>query len=619
MLERTLKPLTNALSESKQIRSTLSVPGHLIDWCGKHRREYVRAIRELAGDKRIELVSGGYYDPIFPLIPRADSIEHIERTSTAISKLYRRKPRGIWVNQLLWESSLIGALAKCAMEYTFLRDVDWIDYSVEQQSVASPMITEHAGKSITVFPIATRLCRLWHEHKFRSLMHELRNIYDATHSDERAIVTLADYSEEQRSAHSIHRFFQILSKNSDWIETIRPTDIPRQSHAMRTSYFYSQKLHTLRRNVGQNSEVGHIYASMHYNHTLVSQLRGDKQRKHLAKELALQGQNYYSFMDQNECRYSTHRQRKYAYGVFIEAAQMVYKEKQKRPTIIASDYDFDGVPEFLLQNDAINAIVHRKGGMLTRIGSNANRWSWLDMPSTDRSSDRMFSRISKTTPQSRLRNCGIDYLIPTQSIGHAFFNAKIHTYSLFDHLYNLIKIDHEQSMIHLQTTTELKNGSDSVDIDINKKIQFDSGKITMSYQMQNKLDSVCDAIFATQLNLSPSLEYFNDLEIEYLDITGKTHPVAPTKTFLRLTEPTTICIRSAQQGHMFSCDCSGSNTVFLYRFQEQKAITIIPCWQLLLGPQDLRSLQVVMEIQRIPGANRDIKEKGARAHDDNEQ
>lgn len=530
-LEQALKPLIKALVDFKHIKSTLSISGHLLDWCIKYRREYAQAIRELIGEKRIELLSGGYYDPIFPLIPRADSLDQIEYTSTAISKFYRKRPRGIWVNQLLWESSLTTVLTKCMMTYTFLRDTDCIDYRDEQQYMTTPVITEHAGKSIIVFPIATRLCKLWREHKFRALIRELRTIYETERTNDLNIITLADDSEEQRSANFIQRFFQILANNTDWIQVIHPANIPTNDYAMHTSYFYSQRLHKLKRNVGQDSEAGHLYATMHHNHELISQLKSDKQKKRLAKELVFQGQNYYSFIDQHECRYSTQAQRQHAYSAFIETTQMFYKEKQKRPTIVNTDYDFDGVTECLFNNDKMHIVVHRKGGVLTELSTVAGKWNWLDLSATEGSSDYTLPNSESEAKKPLIRNCSIDYLIPGKSSIHTFLNTKIHNYSLANQLFELQKIDHEQSTICLQTTTKINNGHEPINLNLKKHIQFHNNTVTISYQLQNKLDVACKAIFATQINLNPSLLHFDQLSLDYVDIATKLYPISSKKHF----------------------------------------------------------------------------------------
>ena len=598
-IERICKPLLKALFAYDQIKCTVFITGHLLDWCAKYRQEYIQAFKELVSGKRIELLGGGYYDPIFPLIPREDGIVQIEHSSTSISKLYRKRPRGIWINQLLWDPPLTSTLQKCGMHYTFLRDTDCIESNIEYGVPSSPVITEYAGKSTVVFPIHTHLCELWRRQRFSRIITELRTIYDNVDKNTFNVVTLMDNVEERRSIGSIERFFQLLSNNISWIETACPATFPNNSLVMRTTHFHSDHLHTLKRDIGKRDEMSYIYTAMHYAHSLVSQLRGDKYKKRFAKDLLLQSQNYYSFMKQEVCAYSTQNQRKYAYGLLIESKRMVYKETRTRSTIVNIDYDFDGVKEFLFQNEQINANIHRQGGVITELDLIQNKWNWVDMPTAKNIPNRILLRFGNRIQKSQLRNCAIDYLLPSNNPMYTFFGNKTHVYSLVNHLYNLTKIDQEQSIVQLHTGTRLENGGKDAILDINKKFQFHNNIITISYQVQNNTDTICKAIFATQLNISPSLHYFNEVSMEYTDVADKTHMLSNNKSSARLREIASVQAISTQQRHQFACNCAGSDILFLYRLRERKSITIIPCWNLLLGPQDSRSFQIVMEISRI--------------------
>ena len=610
VIERICKPLVKALFAHDQIKCTVFITGHLLDWCAKYRQEYIQAFKELVSGKRIELLGGGYYDPIFPLIPREDGIAQIENTSTSISKMCRKRPRGMWINQLLWDPTLTNTLQKCGINYTFLRDIDCIDHNSEHGALSAPVITEYAGKSAVVFPINTHLCELWRRHKFGKIITELRTIYDNADRDVLNVVTLMDDAEERRSIGFIERFFQLLSNNIDWIETVCPATLPDNSLVMRTTHFHSEHLHTLKRDIGKKDEMSYIYTAMHHAHSLVSQLRGDKYKKRLAKDLLLQSQNYYSFMKQEGCVYSTQNQRKHAYELLIEAVRMVYKEIKTRPTIVNIDYDFDGVKEFLFQNEHITVNIHRQGGVITEFDLIQNKWNWIDMPTAERIPSRTLLRFGNRIQKSQLRNCAIDYLLPGNNSMYTFFNNKTHAYSLANHLYNLIKIDQEQSIIQLHAGTKLENGGQNATIDINKKFQFHNNTITISYQVQNNANSICKAMFATQLNISPSLRYFNDVSMEYTDVAAKTHVLSNNKSSMRLREITSIQVTSTQQRHQFNCNCAGSDILFLYRLRERKSITIIPCWNLLLGPQDSRSFQVIIDINRIRSNTAPRKDTG---------
>jgi len=595
-MERIFKPLLKALFNHKKILYTLFITGHLLDWCVKHRREYVQALKELIGSKRLELLGGGYYDPIFPLISREDSIAHIEHTSTTISKLYRKRPRGIWLNQLLWDSSLTSILQKYGLDYTFLPDSDSIGYDPEQRLPSTPVITEHGGKCVTVFPIHTRLCELWQSNKLRALFTELQALHAAADQNEINVITLFDSSEKQGSINTIERLLHLLDNSSDWLEIVLPSAIPDNSYALRTTHFSSQHLRSLKNNIYHNKEIASMYSAMHYQHTLVSQLKGDKQRKRFVKDLLLQSQNYYSFLVESGYVYNPQLQRKHAYGLLIEIAETVYNEKKMRPTITNLDYNFDGVKEFIFQNDKISAAIHRKGAVITEFNLIKNRWNWLDMPaiSSDLGTVLPPSPLNAKKQKPQLRNCAIDYILPDNSIPRRFLNYHVHSYSLANNLYEMCKLDREQSLIGLKTLARMTHHNQNTAIEIDKRFQFQQNALTINYHLRSDGDSVCKAIFATQININPSLGHFDEIDINYFDAMTKMHPIPAKKLFLRVLEAASLNVRSTTEKRNFTLKCAGSAALFFYRLRKRNEIIIIPCWNLLLGPQDVRSLQITI-------------------------
>lgn len=65
----------------------------------------------------IELVGMGYYHPIFPLIPRADWPEQLERGRAMIEQVFGRAPRGFWPPELAFTMEMIPALVQAGYDY----------------------------------------------------------------------------------------------------------------------------------------------------------------------------------------------------------------------------------------------------------------------------------------------------------------------------------------------------------------------------------------------------------------------------------------------------------------------------------------------------------------------
>ncbi len=99
----------------------------------------------------IELVGMGYYHPIFPLIPRADWPEQLERGRAVMERVFGRAPRGFWPPEMAFAMEMIPALARAGYEYVVVdgvhvRPADGIS------DIFRPYIACHDGICITVVP-----------------------------------------------------------------------------------------------------------------------------------------------------------------------------------------------------------------------------------------------------------------------------------------------------------------------------------------------------------------------------------------------------------------------------------------------------------------------------------
>jgi 4-alpha-glucanotransferase len=65
----------------------------------------------------IELIGMGYYHPIFPLIPRADWEEQLERGREIMELAFGRAPVGFWPPEMAFSMDLIPTLVKVGYEY----------------------------------------------------------------------------------------------------------------------------------------------------------------------------------------------------------------------------------------------------------------------------------------------------------------------------------------------------------------------------------------------------------------------------------------------------------------------------------------------------------------------
>jgi alpha-amylase/alpha-mannosidase (GH57 family) len=65
-------PMLECLERHPAVRLSLHYTGPLLDWLRQNEPEFLRRLAVLVQRGQVELLTGGYYEPILPAIPQAD-------------------------------------------------------------------------------------------------------------------------------------------------------------------------------------------------------------------------------------------------------------------------------------------------------------------------------------------------------------------------------------------------------------------------------------------------------------------------------------------------------------------------------------------------------------------
>ena len=83
---RAYLPMIELLEQHRAVRLALHYTGPLRDWLAAHQPDLLRRIRALAARGQIEVMTGGYYEPILAAIPDADKRGQIRKLTRAVKK-----------------------------------------------------------------------------------------------------------------------------------------------------------------------------------------------------------------------------------------------------------------------------------------------------------------------------------------------------------------------------------------------------------------------------------------------------------------------------------------------------------------------------------------------------
>ncbi len=146
------RPLIDALQRHPRIRVTMHYSGPLLDWLITEHPEYISDLAALARSGQVEMMTGGYYEPILPIIPEQDQIGQIQKMTSAIRRYFGVAPKGLWLAERVWEPSLPVSLARAGVQYTILDDTHFLLAGIDPQQLTGYYLTEDLGYSVAVAP-----------------------------------------------------------------------------------------------------------------------------------------------------------------------------------------------------------------------------------------------------------------------------------------------------------------------------------------------------------------------------------------------------------------------------------------------------------------------------------
>ena len=91
------EPMIALLEKHPGVRLALHYSGPLRDWVKAHQPEFLQRVRTLVGRNQIEILSGGYYEPVLSALPDADKLGQIAKLTDAIQTDFAYKPIGLWL------------------------------------------------------------------------------------------------------------------------------------------------------------------------------------------------------------------------------------------------------------------------------------------------------------------------------------------------------------------------------------------------------------------------------------------------------------------------------------------------------------------------------------------
>jgi alpha-amylase len=231
VFERAYEPMVAALERHPGVHLSLHYTGPLIDWLRHERPDFLIRLRTLIERGQVEILGGGYYEPVLASLPERDRVGQLRRMADEIERSFGLRPVGAWLAERVWEPDLPTSLVAAGYTWTILDDNHFRAAAIPEDDLWGPYTTEDQGQLLRVFGTEQGL-------RYRIPFRDVEEVIDylrkhATEGGER-IGMMGDDGEKFGAwpttwehcwggRHWVERFFDALESNADWLTTITPS------------------------------------------------------------------------------------------------------------------------------------------------------------------------------------------------------------------------------------------------------------------------------------------------------------------------------------------------------------------------------------------------------------
>lgn len=520
------KPLLVQLYGFPDFHAALHYSGLLLEWLDEHHPEFITLLGEMVKRGQVEILGGGYYDPILPMIPTNDKLGQLEKMTTHLRVRFETRPRGCWIAESVWEPYLAFVLRASGMDFTFLDDSQFRRAGAGDPECMRPAIAEDQGKIVSVFPIAAGLLP-----SVRGPEELIAALEGLAGPDPAGVVTiLVDGARLAFPEGGLESLLRLAGEAAEWLQPLTPTRylrdcppteklyIPSSASAEMTEWALPSDARSLFREARRRErdpggigrllsgghfrqfltrypEAGLMYAKMMYTHVLVNQVRGDRYKKRAAQNELWRGQCHYAYWHGARGGIYSNPLRKAVYRSLIEAEKITRATEIFAPSILSADYDMDNCTEYLYQGSELNAYIHTRGGSLFELDF---------LPASTNYLDTMTQRDGQAQERSFSRKAFLDHFLPDGcTIGAFDAGRSVEAGDFVGGLYEVVELNRSLPEVLLRRTGSVRTADGlSQPVRIDKRYVFRPRSIDVYYEVANSGAEALAAAFGVEMNVS---------------------------------------------------------------------------------------------------------------------
>ncbi|OGX40442.1 MAG: hypothetical protein A2984_01410 [Omnitrophica WOR_2 bacterium RIFCSPLOWO2_01_FULL_41_12] len=370
-------PFIETMAKHPEIKFSLHYSGSLLDWLKNKEPGFLKKINTLVKRGQVEIITGGYYEPILTLIDAKDAASQIEMHKEAVKELFSYAACGLWLTERVWEPYLPYILSQAGIKYTLVDDFHFREAGIEPENLNGYYAAEEKGKAVYLFPGSERLRYLLPFKLPQEIIAYLKNRLEDCGSD--VAITFADDGEKfglwPGTNKWVYRegwleeFLGALEDNRDWIETttfsqyINSRPVSGRVYLACASYREMMEWSdgNFRNFLVKYPEANNMYRKMWYVSNKIKELK-DNHKLTTPQTNQLTQANRELYMGQDNDAYwhgvfgglYLHHLRAAVYNHLIEAEKIVDNIFSQGLKVEELDFDLDGNNEIIVNSPQQN-------------------------------------------------------------------------------------------------------------------------------------------------------------------------------------------------------------------------------------------------------------------------
>jgi len=417
-VNKSYKPLIETFFKFPDIKVSFHFSGILYEYFLEKHIDLIEKLKAMVNRRQAEILSGGFYEPILPIIPERDAVEQIKWMNEFIIKNFGTIPQGIWLTERIWEPYLPSILKKADIKFSIVDDTHLLSGGISERDIFNYFITENNGDRVFIFPISKKMRYLVPFKGLKETFNFLRNhkgklivmaddgekfgvwpgtykrVYEDNYlkdflemlSNDKEIQTLT-FSETIEKVKPLGPVYLPTASYSEMMEWVLPTDdriifenLEKESDKNTKKFL---KGGFFRNFFVKYNEANHMHKRMLEVSDSLKNTKNKKAKRSL-------------FRAQCNCAYW--------HGIFgglylPHLRQAIYKnlieaEKGYRAVSERKDMDYDGMEEAILRNKKINVYIHLKGGKIVELDFKMPPYNLMNVLTRRRESYHRFIKSS---------------------------------------------------------------------------------------------------------------------------------------------------------------------------------------------------------------------------------